>query len=135
MSAIELALPRIRTEEGFRATAYKDTNGKLTIGYGFCIDAGISQVAASALCQAQAGELHQALMRYSWYASLDEARQSVCLDIAFNEGLGGLLGFPKMIAALAREDWQDAAAECRVQDPKLAGRYDALAKILLTGVA
>lgn len=135
MSAVEIALPRLRTEESFRSTAYRDTNNKLTIGYGFCVDEGISQFAASALCQAQAAELHQMLLRYNWYATLDEARQSVCLDIAFNEGLGGLLRFPKMIAALSRQGWEDAAAECKVQDPKLAGRYAALAQILLTGVA
>ncbi len=135
MSAVEIALPRLRTEESFRATAYRDTNNKLTIGYGFCVDEGISQYAASALCQAQASELHQMLLRYNWYAALDEPRQSVCLDIAFNEGLGGLLRFPKMIAALARKGWQDAANECHVEDPKLAGRYAALAKILLTGAA
>lgn len=133
MSAVEMALPRLRTEEGFRATAYKDTRGYLTIGYGFNIDGGISQFAASALCQAQAGEIHQMLLRYPWYAGLDEPRQSVCLDIAFNGGLHGLLNFPGMIAALGRKDWPAAAAECHVTNPELAGRYTALAQILLTG--
>lgn len=133
MSAVELALPRLRTEEGFRSMAYKDTQGHLSIGYGFNIEAGISQYAASALCQAQANELHQALLRYGWYAALDDSRQSVCLDIAFNDGLHGLLGFPHMIAALAKQDWPTASAECRVTNPELAGRYAALAKILLTG--
>ncbi len=134
MNAVDLALPRLKTEEGFRARAYKDTNGFTTIGYGFNVDAGITPYAAAALLRAQAEELQQALIRYPWYAALDAPRQSVCLDIAVNEGLGGLLKFPHMIAALAKQDWPTAAQECQVQDPKLAGRYSALAQILLTGV-
>ena len=133
MSAIDSALPRLKTEEGFRARVYRDTEGHQTIGYGWNIDAGITPRAAIALLQAQLEEIHDTLSSYSWYAGLDPARQGVCLDIAFNDGLHGLLGFPHMIAALARQDWPIAAAECRVTNPELAGRYEALAKILLTG--
>jgi lysozyme len=134
MSAVDLALPRLKTEEGFRATKYTDTQGHLSIGYGFNIDAGISQGAAGALLGAQATERHQALMGFRWYANLDPVRQSVCLDIAFNSGTHGLLNFPHMIAALAKGDWATAAAECKVTNPELAGRYAALAQLLLTGV-
>lgn len=133
MSAVDLALPRLKTEEGFRATKYTDTQGHLTIGYGFDVDAGISPFAAAALLQAQASERHNTLITYPWYAALDPVRQSVCLDIAFNNGLNGLLHFPHMIAALAKGDWAAAAAECKVTNPELAGRYAALAQFLLTG--
>lgn len=135
MSAVDIALPRLQTEEGFRATKYLDPNGLESIGYGFCIDRGISQFAASALLSAQAQERHDELMQFSWYAGCNPARQSVLLDIAFNTGVGGLLKFPHMIAAISRGDWVTAAKECAVQDPKLKGRYDALAQILLTGIA
>jgi lysozyme len=133
VNAIELALPRLKTEEGFRATKYTDTQGHLTIGYGFNVDAGISQYAAAALLSAQATERQNALLAYPWYANLDPVRQSVCLDISFNGGVGGLLHFPHLIAALAKEDWATAAAECKVTNPELAGRYAALAQLLLTG--
>lgn len=133
MTAVELALPRLKTEEGFRATKYTDTQGHLTIGYGFDVDAGISQYAAGALLLAMAEERHKQLSAYPWYSGLDPVRQSVCLDIAFNSGTTGLLHFPKMIAALAHSDWATAAAECKVTNPELAGRYAALAKLLLTG--
>lgn len=135
MSAVDIAMPRLKTEEGFRSRAYKDIYGKTTIGYGFNVDAGISPFAAAALIQAQAEELHQALLQLPWYSTLDEPRQSACLDIAINEGLGGLLGFPQMIAALDHKDWAVAATECHVADPKLDARYAVLAKVLLTGVA
>lgn len=133
MNAVDLALPRLKTEEGFRATKYTDTRGHTTIGYGFDVDAGISQFAAAALLTAQATERHESLTSYSWYASLDPVRQSVCLDIAFNDGLHGLLNFPHLIAALSRQDWPSAATECRVTNPELATRYAALAQLLLTG--
>jgi lysozyme len=133
VTAVELALPRLKTEEGFRATKYTDTQGHLSIGYGFNIDAGISPFAAAALLAAQATERHESLTAYPWYAGLDPVRQSVCLDIAFNDGLHGLLNFPHMIAALAKGDWTAAAAECKVTNPELAGRYAQLAQLLLTG--
>ncbi len=133
MNAVDLALPRLKTEEGFRATKYTDTQGHTTLGYGFNVEAGISPFAASALLAAQITERHNALLMYSWYGGLDPVRQSVCLDIAFNDGLAGLLHFPHMIAALAMGDWKMAAAECKVINPELAGRYAALAQLLLNG--
>lgn len=135
MTPIDIALPRLQIEEGFRALAYRDTNGLETIGYGFNVQAGISKYAAAALLKAQCEEAHATLLKLPWYAALDPVRQSVCLDIDINEGEGGLLKFPLMIAALTRNDWEGAAAQCHVSDPKLAGRYAALAHILLTGVA
>jgi len=135
MSAIDIVLPRLQTEEGFRSMPYKDTEGHLTLGYGFNVEAGITRPAALALMKAQVQELDGVLNGYTWYGTLDAVRQSVCLDIAFNAGIPGLLKFPHMIAALANKDWQKAADECRVTNLELAGRYSKLAQILLTGIA
>lgn len=133
MSAVDVALPRLRQEEGFRATLYVDTEGHKTIGYGLNIDAGISPRVAGAALQAQLEELDEALSKYPWYAPLDPVRQSVLLDLAFNNGLAGLLHFPHMLAAIARQDWASAATECHVENPELAGRYQKLAQLLLIG--
>ncbi len=38
-----------------------------------------------------------------------------------------------LLAALAAKDWGTASNECRVTNPELAGRYERLARILLTG--
>lgn len=135
MTAIDSALPRLKTEEGFRMRVYRDTEGHQTIGYGWNIDAGITQRVAGALLQAQLEELQDILAAFLWYANLDPVRQGVCLDIAFNDGLHGLLAFPNMIAALSRKDWITAQSECHVQNPELQERYNVLAKILLTGFA
>lgn len=134
MTAIDLVLPRLRQEEGFRATLYVDTQGHKTIGYGLNLDAGISPRVAAAALQAQLEELQEALARYPWYTPLDSVRQSVVLDIAFNSGLSGLLHFPHMLAAISRQDWASAATECHVENPELASRYQKLSQILLTGM-
>lgn len=135
MSAVDLAFPRVKREEGFRAHVYKDTRNLETIGYGFQIAAGISERAAAALLREQIAERHDELARLPWYARLNEVRQGVCLDIAINSGTTGLLKFEHMINALEASDWVTAAAECKVLNPELASRYAALAHLLLTGGA
>jgi lysozyme len=133
MSAVDIALPRIKGEESYRGRIYTDSEGKATIGYGFNLTAGISEFSANALLVAQLEEIDHALNAYSVYGNLDAIRQSVLIDIAFNAGVEGLLKFPRMLAALAAKDWATAANECRVTNPELAGRYERLARILLTG--
>jgi lysozyme len=127
----------LRTEEGFRARAYTDTTGHLTIGYGFNVESGISQRAAAALLQAQVEELQESLLQYPWYAAMDPVRQSVMLDLAFNDGLTGLLHFVDMITAIKRGNWVSARAELlnSIGAREAPKRYQALAQLLLTGNA
>ena len=134
MSAVDLAVPRLKLEEGFRSRLYADTQGKMTIGFGFNVTAGITPYAAEELLRAQVQERHEALESFGWYQNLDEPRQTVLIDISFNDGLSGLVsGFPKLIDAITRRAWVEAAAECHVKEPELAARYARNAKILLTG--
>jgi lysozyme len=134
VSAVSVALPRLKTEEGLRALPYTDTDGNLTIGYGFNVNAGISKIAAAALLLAQLSELDNSLSQYAWYANAGDVRASVFLDIALNTGIHGLLAFPHMIAAAASGDWVTAAAQCAVADPKLdISRYAPLRALLLSG--
>jgi lysozyme len=135
VSAVDLALPRLQSEEGFRATVYKDSRGFQTIGYGFRIGAGITQRAATALLTEQIQECHEQLSRYAWYASCNPMRQSVLIDLAFNDGISGLLGYINMIAAISRANWPEARvqlldSDAAREDPN---RYGPLAQLLLTG--
>lgn len=135
MTAIDIALPRLQTEEGFRALPYKDTEGHTTLGYGLNVDAGISKYAAGALLKAQLTELDTTLASFRWYQAANDVRKSVFIDIAFNDGVHGLLGFPHMLSAAATGDWEVASAQCHVTNPELLGRYETLAHLLLTGVS
>jgi lysozyme len=134
MSAVSVAQPRLQTEEGFRAKAYTDTAGHMTIGFGFNVDAGISKNAAAMLLSAQLAELDNALQQYPWYTNAGDVRGSVFLDIAFNAGLHGLLLYPRMIHYASIGDWPNAAAQCTDKDPKLdASRYAPLRALLISG--
>jgi lysozyme len=137
LSAIDIVLPRLKVDEGFRPKKYLDTRGLETIGYGFCIDAGISEHVASALLTAQVEECWNAVMAFWWANQLDEVRLSVVLELAFNNGVNGLLHYPKMITAIGAKDWQSAHDELLDSDAAraLPNRYKALANLLLTGVA
>lgn len=136
MNAIDMAASRLEIEEGFRAQAYRDSRGKLTIGYGFNVDAGITQRAARALLLAQVTERAEVLSTYWWAQGLDDVRMSVLIDVSFNVGIGGLLHFPKMLAAVGTHNWQTAHDELLDSDAArmLTVRYQKLARILLTGV-
>ena len=109
--ATDLATARCKVNEGFRSAKYTDTRGFLTIGYGFNVDAGISEYAASALLGAQVHEAETDVSNFDWYASVDGVRQSVLVELAFNMGIHKLQQFHNMLAACSRQDWTTAAAE------------------------
>jgi lysozyme len=137
VSAAELAVARLKTDEGFRSSKYLDTRGHTTIGYGFDVDAGISEYAAAALLTAQTEERAQALGNFWWAKGLDDPRMSVVIEVAFNDGLSGLLHFVNMLSALGTGRWNDAQAQLLDSDAarELPARYQRLGQILLTGTA
>lgn len=98
--------------EGLKLKPYRDTVGKLTIGIGRNLDdKGISEDEALFLLRNDITEVREALGKYDWFTALDPVRQKVLIDMAFNLGVAGLLGFKQMIAALERGDYLVAAAE------------------------
>jgi lysozyme len=134
MSAIDLAVARLKNEEGFRPTAYQDQFGNTTIGYGFSIKSGMTEPEAAALLAAQLAT-RAAQIGTVWFQSLDDVRASVILDIAFNLGTAGLFQFKDMIAAVQMKDWQgahDALLDSQAAK-QLPTRYAQLADLLLTG--
>ena len=98
--------------EGLKLKPYRCTAGKLTIGVGRNLDdKGISHDEAMLLLRNDIEEVTRQLERYSWYVALGPTRRKVLIDMAFNLGIGGLLGFQKMIEALERGDYERAADE------------------------
>ena len=135
MSAADMAIARLQTNEGFRPLVYTDTTGHQTIGYGFNISAGISQPAALALLTVQVQQIADQIAGSSWAVGLDDVRMSVLIELEFNLGLGGLMAFHQMIAALRAQDWQGAHDALLDSEAArlLPTRYGQLANLLLNG--
>jgi lysozyme len=148
----------LKVQEGYRQHPYRDTAGKLTIGYGRNLEAeGIDQREAEGLLEADAQRVTALCMYLPFWDSLDEVRQAVLVSIGINCGMGtsqpevvkaeaaakfpeesnigGLLGFKRMLRALCNHDYIAAAAEIRDSRAarQLPARYDELADMVNLG--
>ena|ERR1700691_2825202 len=132
---VSLAMPRLATEEGFRAYPYKDNKGNLTQGYGCNLSAGWSKGLAGNVLQYQLMQVYVAVQRYPWWHQDEPVRGSVILDLGMNDGLGGLLHFVNMLAAYGKKDWKTASDELlnSLAAKQSPDRYHALAQLLLSG--
>jgi lysozyme len=97
--------------EGLRLKPYKDTVGKLTIGVGRNLeDVGISKDEALALLDNDIAKIRvQAEGAFLWFRRLEPARQDVILNMIFNIGLKGMLGFTHTLDAIAKGEYDLAA--------------------------
>jgi len=106
-------------DEGVVFHAYQDHLGFWTIGVGRSIDSkkggGITREEALYLLDNDIGKKRVDLLAVlPWTATLaatDEARFAVLLNMAFNLGVAGLLGFRKMIEAVRDGNYDRAAKE------------------------
>lgn len=130
----------IRDEGNFQRFAYQDSEGFWTIGFGRCIDQrkgkGISLAEAEAMLDADIRDFTaDVLVALPWAVGLDEARREALVNIAFNVGTQGLLGFKKALVAMQAGDWFTAAAH--FMDSRWAGqvgiRAERLAEQIRTG--
>jgi lysozyme len=101
----------LKAEEGLRLRPYRDTVGKLTIGYGRNLDDyGISQIEAEDMLDNDIADRLGALSaRLSFFSLLHPVRQRVLVGMAFQMGVAGLLGFHRTLDAIRRHDYQAAA--------------------------
>ncbi len=103
----------IKRNEGLRLKPYRFQAGKLTIGYGRNLEAkGISIKEAEYLFRNDMKIVaKQVAIRIEFYRKLSYKRKIVLVDMAFNMGIEGLLGFKKMLAAMKRGDFREAGKE------------------------
>lgn len=103
----------ILRNEGIRLHPYRCPGGYLTIGVGRNLDAlGITKAEALYLLANDIQRVNRELDEgLSWWRELSEVRQAVLIDLCFNLGFNGLLGFVRMLMALQRGVWHQAAAE------------------------
>src|SRR5262245_15035589 len=104
---------QLMRDEGRVLHPYKDSVGKLTIGYGRNLDdVGISEQEAELMLDSDIQRTNIDLHAYlPWVFHLDKPRLGVLANMAFNMGIGGLLQFKKMLAAVQASDWERASAE------------------------
>ena len=100
-------------DEGLRLKPYRDTVGKLTIGFGRNLDdQGITEGEAETLLQNDIGRTLVELDRaFPWWIGLPEPVQRALGNMAFNLGLTRLRTFRLMLAGLERGDWEEAAKQ------------------------
>ena len=114
---IEQLTAQLRRDEGTKATAYQDHMGFLTIGVGRLIDsrkpgAGLRPDEIDYLLRNDIADRVAALTRaLPWSLALDEARQGVLLNMAFQLGTAGLLGFKSTLALIAAGKYTEAAEQ------------------------
>ena len=111
---------RIKRHEGLRLTPYQDSEGHWTVGYGFLMENPISLEVAEMMFEDSLRYAEAAFQELSPWLRKDigETRISVLIEMIFQLGLGGVLGFRKMLMALSVGDYSWAADE--ILDSKAA---------------
>lgn len=109
---IDTLLYDLKVAEGLRLTSYRDSVGVLTIGYGcnleqLTIDAALAERWLSETVTRAATSAE----RFPWFATVTAPRQRAVVELIYNLGFKGLLGFPKFLAAMANRDYDVAAYE------------------------
>lgn len=108
----QLLRSQLERHEGLRLKPYRDTVGKLTIGYGRNLeDVGISRDEADFMLDNDIDQVERQLETVDEYQSLCPCRQTVIANMAFNMGFAGVMEFKNMWAAIGRKDWSRASKE------------------------
>jgi lysozyme len=107
----EALVKELARDEGLRLKPYRCTAGKLTIGYGRNLDdVGITKDEAEYLLRMDIARAMVDLDRYlPWWRDLDEIRQRVMVNLAFNLGMQGLLGFKRTLRHVKAGEYLEAA--------------------------
>lgn len=113
---------QLETDEGRRRRTYKDSVGKLTVGVGRNIeDRGLRDDEIDLMLSNDIDEaVGIARSLVSNFDKLDDVRQEVVTNMAFNLGQVRLGGFKQFINALTRFDFQRATTE--MMDSKWYGQ-------------
>lgn len=106
---------QLKGDEAVRANVYQDSLGLWTIGVGRLVDAsktggGLRPEEITLLLNNDIDDrIDQLTRRLSWFQDLDSARQGVLVNMAFQLGVNGLLGFVNTLKLVGQGDYSAAA--------------------------
>jgi lysozyme len=128
---------QLTRDEGRRNRMYLDSVGAWTIGVGHNLrDRGISDRAIDVILEDDLLETEKELIAgLPWVTDLAGARYGVLLNMCFNLGIGGLMGFKDMLAAVQAGAWDKAADAMRdsVWATQVGARASRLERQMVTG--
>lgn len=107
-------LEQLTRHEGYRRSAYQDTNGYWTIGIGRMIDkklnGGLTKEEAQYLLQNDLDRCATELdAKIPWWQTLSTNRRYVLLNMCFNLGISKLLTFKNTLKMVQDGKYDDAA--------------------------
>jgi lysozyme len=147
-----MSLEMLKRHEGFRATCYHCTAGKLTVGYGYNLEAnplhltksmideieksGMTQDYAENLLKMMVNKIDKTLqIKIEGFQKLDDARRWVLINMCYNMGLNGLLGFKNTLEFIRKGSYESAAYNMMKSKwaAQVKGRASELAVIMKNG--
>ncbi|MBV8060527.1 MAG: glycoside hydrolase family protein [Alphaproteobacteria bacterium] len=148
-----LMVKELRDDEGEKLASYIDTEDYWTIGVGHLIDPkrganpapfGIDLRGGKTITADQSAylleqdinsKMAQLDAQLPWWRSLSEVRQRVIVNMAFNLGVIGLMGFKNMLAAAQSGNYALAAAAMKASRwaSQVGARADRLAAMMVAG--
>ena len=119
----------LKRDEGFRNRPYECSAGRLTIGYGRNLTVkGISVEEAEILLDNDINDAEIGLKRALPYIELNNNQRRALVNMVFNLGYHGFIGFKRMLKAINERDFDRAADE--ILDSKYAEQVGDRAKRL-----
>lgn len=103
---------QLERDEGVKRTMYRDELGNPTVGVGHLLTTPLSYRAIRQILEDDVAVAYETLTtRLPWVTTLSDARRGALINLTFNMGIDGLLGFAKMLRAIQAGDCDTAATE------------------------
>ena len=130
--------------EGYRRNIYTDSTGNETEGIGYNITErgniapdGMSKELAISECDKINSENYAQMCKdYDWFSKMNEDRQVVLLDMAYELGIKGIENFTRMIKELSNSCYILASQEMMDSEwaKQVPARAKELSEAMFTGV-
>ena len=127
---IDRLITQLKIHEGVRSKVYLDTEGIETIGVGRnLVDRGLSDDEIELMLANDIRDFQEEVeSAFPWWSDMDDVRQRVVVDMAFNMGLGSLSKFVNTLAHIENGRYEEASVE--MLDSKWARQVGDRANVL-----